>query len=80
MRLLHLDAREFYWAVRDEAFVHDLSLVLIDLEPNVEELVTPTDSMTLAVENLASVLEEPAGVRRMLESLGRLIEGLDVVR
>ena len=65
--------------MRDEAFLHDLSHVLVDLDPSVEEWVTPTDSVALAVDNLALVLEDPAGVRRMLESLGRLIEGLEAV-
>ncbi len=76
--LLDLDARNFHWAVRNEAFVNDLSSVLADLEPSVEEWVTPPDSVALAVDNLASVLEDPAGVRRMLESLGGLIEGLEL--
>jgi hypothetical protein len=79
-QLLDLDAQDFYWAVRDEAFLRDLSRVLVHLDPSVEEWVTPTDSVALAVDNLALVLEDPAGVRRMLESLGRLIEGLELGR
>lgn len=76
--LLDLDARNFWWAGRDEAFLSDLSRVLEDLEPSVEEWLTPADSVALAVDNLASVLDDPAGIRRMLESLGRLIEGLEL--
>lgn len=77
-QLLDIGARDFYWAVRDEAFVSDLSRVLADLEPSVEEWVTPPDSVALAVDNLASILEDPAGIRRMLQSLERLIEGLEL--
>jgi hypothetical protein len=80
VRLLDLDARTFYWAMRDEAFVLDLSRVLVDLEPSVQELVSPADSAALTTDNLASMLEDPAGVRRMLESLGRFIEGLGADR
>lgn len=76
--LMDLSGPDFHEAVRDPAFVDEVAERLMLLEPSAALLGSATDSAVLSIDNLGTVLEEPAGVRRLLQALDDLIEKMTI--
>lgn len=70
-------SREYLWAISDDSFVEEIVISLEALQSEVEKHLAQGESISLAPDNLGTMLERRAGVRTLMGSLKTLIDRLD---